>query len=117
MRPKAESIAARLADATGAEVRREEVPGGVRLEADLPRELSETTRRAVLAAIADADAYGHRRTGEGDRLWALVINKATTEPRRPLTRPRGMADPPGDRQCTLYHGHLPGPGQCSSDCM
>lgn len=80
MRPKAESIAARLAVATGAEVRREEVPAGVRLEVDLPRERSETARRAVLAAIADADAYGHGRTGEDDRLWALVINKAEQSP-------------------------------------
>ncbi|MBZ3906648.1 hypothetical protein [Streptomyces griseiscabiei] len=80
MRPKAESIAARLTDATGAEVRSAEFPLGVRLEVDLPRELSETSRRAVLAAIADADVYGHRRTGEGDHLWALVLNKATESP-------------------------------------
>ncbi|WP_371578558.1 hypothetical protein [Streptomyces sp. NBC_01314] len=80
MRPKAESIAARLADAAGADVRREEVPGGVRLEVDLPRDLSETKRRAVLAAIADADAYGHGRTGEGDCLWALVTNQAEQSP-------------------------------------
>ncbi|MGW0845909.1 hypothetical protein ACWD26_38395 [Streptomyces sp. NPDC002787] len=80
MRPKAESIAARLADATGAEVRREEVPGGVRLEVDLRPELSEASRRAVLDAITDADAYGHGRTGERDRLWALVIDKAEESP-------------------------------------
>ncbi|MER6157864.1 hypothetical protein ABT147_20300 [Streptomyces sp. NPDC001868] len=80
MRPKAESIAARLADATGAEVRREAVPGGIRLRVELPRDLSETTRRAVLAAIADADAYGHGRTAEGDYLWALVTDKAEQSP-------------------------------------
>lgn len=80
MRPKAESIAARLSDATGAEVRREEIPFGVRLEVDLPQELSETSRGAVLATIATADAYGHRRTGEGDRLWALVFIKAEQNP-------------------------------------
>jgi hypothetical protein len=75
VRPQVESIAARLAEATGVDVHREEVPGGVRLQVDLPRELSETTRTAVLAAIADADAYGHGRTGERDRLWALVVDK------------------------------------------
>ncbi|GHE64566.1 hypothetical protein [Streptomyces capitiformicae] len=81
MRPKVESIAARLAVAARSEVRREEVPAGVRLEVDLPREqLSETARKTVLAAIADADAYGHERTGEGDYLWALVINKAEQSP-------------------------------------
>ncbi|QFQ98926.1 hypothetical protein F9278_25345 [Streptomyces phaeolivaceus] len=61
-------------------MRSEEDPIGVRLEVDLPRELSETARRAVLVAIADADSYGHRRTGEGDCLWALVINKAEQNP-------------------------------------
>ncbi|MDT0573982.1 hypothetical protein RM704_42160 [Streptomyces sp. DSM 3412] len=80
MRPKAECIAARLAVATGAEVRRQESAAGVRLEVDLPQELSAASRRAVLAAIADADAYGHRRTGESDHLWALVIDKAEQSP-------------------------------------
>ncbi|WP_216590271.1 hypothetical protein [Streptomyces brasiliscabiei] len=80
MRPKAESIAARLAAATGAEVRSAEFPLGVRLEVALPRELSETSRRAVLATIADADAYGHRRTDESDHLWALVLDKAAESP-------------------------------------
>ena len=80
MRPKVESIAARLAVATGAEVRRKETAVDVRLEVDLPRELSDVARRAVLAAIADADAYGHRRTGESDCLWALVIHRAEQSP-------------------------------------
>lgn len=80
MRSKAESIAIRLAEATGADVRRERAPVGVRLEVDLPQELSEASRRAVLAAMADADAYGHRRTGESDCLWAFVIHKADENP-------------------------------------
>ncbi|MDX3643745.1 hypothetical protein [Streptomyces sp. MB09-02B] len=80
MRSKAECIAARLAVATGAEVRREETAVGVRLEVDLPSELSETSRRVVLAAITGTDAYGHRRTGESDYLWALVIDKAEQNP-------------------------------------
>ncbi|MEV6378459.1 hypothetical protein AB0M31_03445 [Streptomyces sp. NPDC051773] len=46
----------------------------------MPYELSEASRSAVLAAIADADAYGHRRTGEGDCLWALVIDQAEQRP-------------------------------------
>ena len=80
MRPKVESIAARLAVATGSQVRREEDPSGIRLEVDLPQELSETARRTVLAAIADADAYGHGLTGEGDHLWALIIDQAGQNP-------------------------------------
>jgi hypothetical protein len=77
---KAKSIAARLAEATGADVRREEASVGIRLEVDLPRDLSEASRRAVLAAIANAEAYGHRRTGDSDCLWALVIHEAEEDP-------------------------------------
>jgi hypothetical protein len=80
VRPKVESIAAQLAVATGAEVRREEGPVGVRLEADLPQDLKEIGRKAVLAAIVDADAYGHERTGEGDYVWALISNETEQNP-------------------------------------
>lgn len=74
--PKVETIAVRLAVATGSEVRRNEVTAGIRLEADLPQNLSETRREAVLAVVADADTYGHERTADGDRLWVLIRNKA-----------------------------------------
>ncbi|MFE7838706.1 hypothetical protein ACFU53_22435 [Streptomyces sp. NPDC057474] len=80
MCPKVESIAVRLALATGSEVRRNESAAGVRLEADLPQNLSETKRKAVLAVIADADTYGHERTAAGDRLWVLIHNKAEESP-------------------------------------
>ncbi|WP_416985643.1 hypothetical protein [Streptomyces sp. T028] len=78
--PKAERIAARLAAATGSEVHRKGEPDGIRLEAGLSPDLSETGRKAVLAVIADTDAYGHERTAEGDRLWALIRNKAEQNP-------------------------------------
>lgn len=74
--PKVESTAVRLAVATGSEVRRKQVPAGIRLEADLPQHLDEPRRKAVLAAVADTDAYGHERTAEGDRLWVLIRNEA-----------------------------------------
>ncbi len=61
-------------------MRHGKAPAGVRLEVNLPRNLSEASRSAVLAAIADADAYGHRRTGESDCLWALVIHEAEENP-------------------------------------
>lgn len=75
MCPKVESIAVRLAVATGCDVRRNEIAGGIRLEADLPAYLSEPRRKVVLAVVADADTYGHERTADGDRLWVLIRNE------------------------------------------
>lgn len=72
MRPKVESIAARLSAALNTEVRRTNGPHGVRLEADLPADLGEARRAATLAAISEADSFGHQRTGRGDLVWAFI---------------------------------------------
>jgi hypothetical protein len=78
--PKVESIAARLAAATGSEVQRKQVAAGVRLEVGLRQDLCESRRKAVLAVIADADTYGHERTADGDRLWVLIHNEVEQDP-------------------------------------
>jgi hypothetical protein len=72
VRPRVESIAARLLAATGNEVRRLDGPAGIRLEVDVPADLSENSRSFVISALADADNYGHERTEDADYAWALI---------------------------------------------
>ncbi|MFI6354379.1 hypothetical protein ACIBJF_17355 [Streptomyces sp. NPDC050743] len=100
MRPKVESIAARLAAATGSEVHREEIPAGVRLVVDLPPELGEVERKEVLAALASADEYGHRRTDGGDSVWALVHSDTTEH------KPGDRVTGPGSGQRSNQRGSV-----------
>ncbi|MER5384266.1 hypothetical protein ABT040_29010 [Streptomyces sp. NPDC002688] len=72
MRSRVEGIAARLSRALKTPVRRAEGPNGIRLEADLPPDLTETERKVTLAAISDADSFGHERTRRGDLVWAFI---------------------------------------------
>jgi hypothetical protein len=64
-----------LAAATGSEPRSEETDRGIRIEADLPVELSATTRTAILTALATADRYGHARTDNSDTVWAELFER------------------------------------------
>lgn len=72
MRSKAESIAARLSAATGNTVASQETPDGVRLEVTVPNGLDGQQRSFLLAALADADSYGHERTVDTDYVWAMI---------------------------------------------
>lgn len=74
MRPRIESIAARLFAAAGTEVERTEDVDGVRLTVAIPMAMDETRRSFLLAALADADDYGHDWTADGERAWALITD-------------------------------------------
>ncbi|MGI5143300.1 hypothetical protein [Streptomyces sp. CA-106110] len=101
MRSKAESIAARLAAAAGSEVHRTTGPAGIRLEADLPPELSEAAHEIVLSAIAEADAYGHERTGDRNYVWAMVHGENPNEnPAAADTAPRVVSTQPSEGAST-----------------
>lgn len=66
-----------LAAATGNEARTEHTAAGaLRIEADLPAELTPTARTAILAALAIADRYGHARTDTTDTVWAELDGEA-----------------------------------------
>lgn len=68
---QAAALVGMLAAATGNEPRTERTDSGaVRIEADLPEELTPTTRTAILTALALADRYGHARTDTTDTVWA-----------------------------------------------
>jgi hypothetical protein len=78
MRPRIESIAARLLAASGTEVERAEVGEGVRLTVAIPSTLDEQHRVFLLAALADADDYGHDCTADGEQAWALIRDRVTS---------------------------------------
>ncbi|MET9481964.1 hypothetical protein [Streptomyces sp. NPDC006638] len=74
---QAAALVGMLAAATGGEPRTIGTEAGaVRIEADLPEQLSPATRNAILAALATADRYGHTHTDDGDTVWAELDRKA-----------------------------------------
>lgn len=73
---QAAALVGMLAAATGGEPRTTGTEAGaVRIEADLPEQLSPATRNAILAALATADRYGHTHTDDGDTVWAELDRK------------------------------------------
>ncbi|MDX3074638.1 hypothetical protein [Streptomyces sp. MI02-7b] len=74
MRPRIESIAARLLAVTQTEVERTQDTDGIRLSVTVPNDLDEHRRAFLLAALADADGYGHDRAEDGtEQAWALIF--------------------------------------------
>jgi hypothetical protein len=70
--PHAVALAGMLAAATSSEPRITETTGAVRIEVDLPAELSAVARSTILTTLGTADRYGHDRTDGGDSVWAEV---------------------------------------------
>lgn len=66
------ALAGMLAIATGSHPRETRGDGRIRIEADLPAELTPTTRSAILAALGSADSYGHTRTASTEFVWAEI---------------------------------------------
>ncbi|MDT0407122.1 MULTISPECIES: hypothetical protein [Streptomyces] len=66
-----------LAAAIGTEPRIADTASGIRIEADLPTELTETAHTAVLAALATADHFGHTLTRTSEFVWAEISREAT----------------------------------------
>ncbi|MEU3462624.1 hypothetical protein ABZ721_22120 [Streptomyces sp. NPDC006733] len=95
MRARVSHIAARLSAATGGnEVARTELPGGaVRLDVVIPADISSAGRYVVLAALADADGYGHGRTESEERVWATIDPGTSHDPYQSNRSPR-----PDDRR-------------------
>ncbi|MFF8958779.1 hypothetical protein [Streptomyces sp. NPDC014894] len=61
-----------LAAAVGREPRVSETASVTRVEVDLPSAPSPRTRTAILAALANADRFGHDRAGGRESVWAEV---------------------------------------------
>lgn len=74
--PHAIALAGMLAAATSTEPRITETPDAVRIEVDLPEELSTVIRSTILTSLGAADRYGHDRTEDGDSVWAEIDRRA-----------------------------------------
>lgn len=72
------ALAARFTAVTGNEARTEALPERFRISVPLPERLTETRCRLLLAALADADRYGHDVTAWGAVLWAEVDSAGAT---------------------------------------
>ncbi|MGW6743335.1 hypothetical protein ACWGDX_21900 [Streptomyces sp. NPDC055025] len=73
------ALTALLAAVTGGEPRTKETAAGViRIEADLPADLRDSTRTAILSALTMADRYGHDRSTDRDVVWAELDRAETT---------------------------------------
>ncbi|MEV4878193.1 hypothetical protein [Streptomyces cyaneofuscatus] len=66
-----------LTAAIGTQPRVTETAADIRIEADLPAELTETEHTAVLAALATADHFGHTLTRTAEFVWAEISREAT----------------------------------------
>ena len=74
---QAAALVGMLAAATGNQPRTGHTDtGAVRIEAELPDEMTPTTRTAILTALAIADRYGHARTETTDTVWAELDGEA-----------------------------------------
>lgn len=73
---QAAALVGMLTAATGTDPQTTDGAGVIRIEADLPEELSPTTRTAILTALAIADRYGHTRTDDSDTVWAELDREA-----------------------------------------
>ncbi len=70
--PQAVALAVMLAAATGSAPRVTKTRAAVRVEVDLPSELSAVTRSTILTALGTADRYGHNCTEAGDSVWGEI---------------------------------------------
>lgn len=75
--PRAAALEAGLAAATGEQPARTHTGSLIRVEVTLPAQLSETRRRAVLTALADADHHGQATTPDGITVWGEIRDTAT----------------------------------------
>nr|WP_232790278.1 hypothetical protein [Streptomyces sp. SolWspMP-sol2th] len=76
-RARAAALTGMLTAAIGIEPRVVDTAAGIRVEADLPTELTETEHTAVLAALATADHFGHTLTRTAEFVWAEISREAT----------------------------------------
>ena len=75
--PHAVALASRLSAATSSDPRITETADAIRIEVDLPADLSAVTRSAILRTLSAADRYGHDRTENGDIVWAEIYREET----------------------------------------
>lgn len=75
---RAAELAEQLAKAASREPRTDQTPERIRIEADLPDKLTNSARDGILAAITQADRYGHSRTEHGEVAWMELDLRKTS---------------------------------------
>lgn len=69
---RARDVAERLGAVTGTEVRTTRTPGAIRVEVDVPAEITTESLLALVDALGAADRYGHDRTPTAGVAWAEI---------------------------------------------
>lgn len=105
---RAIDLAARLTVATGRTAECEPEARLTRVTVEVPDDLGEAGRQAVLAALAslpETDAFGHHRApGRPDVLWAELYDDAAPWRRRRTARSRPGARPGRRNAPGVYPG-------------
>ncbi|MGC5344981.1 hypothetical protein ACPXCE_11920 [Streptomyces sp. DT24] len=70
--PHVVSLARMLAAATRSEPRVTETPTKIRIEADLPDQVSGVMRATILRALSSAPRFGHDRAQDSETIWAEI---------------------------------------------
>lgn len=73
---RAVALAARLTALAGRVAYTEEFTDWIRVGVTLPSRLADARCRSLLAALADADRYGHDVTERGAVIWAEIDHGA-----------------------------------------
>jgi hypothetical protein len=89
---RAQHIAARLS-AAKCEPHVTHRPDHIRVEAELPDELSETDWQVVLAALASADRFGDARCQGRHTVWAAISTPGPDGAGGPVPAPRTTCEP------------------------
>ncbi len=69
---RAREIAEQLTAATGTEARTRQTPDAIRVEVDVPAEITAELLIAIVTALGIGDRYGHDHTPTAGVAWAEV---------------------------------------------
>jgi hypothetical protein len=69
---RAREVAEQLTAATGTEARTTETPDAIRVEVEVPDEVTAELLAALVKALTAADRYGHDRTATTGVAWAEI---------------------------------------------
>ena len=70
---RAREVAALLTAATGTEARTTETPDAIRIEVDVPAEITTELLTDLVTALGTADRYGHDHTSAIGVAWAEFL--------------------------------------------
>ena len=84
---RAAHLVAVLTTATRSEARTTETAGLIRIEVDIPEDLSETAHAMILSALSTAEQFGYERVGGHAHVWVALSKPRTRGNRRARNPP------------------------------